>query len=467
MTPDTSAAAAPSAPRLSLRRQLLIVLLVPLTLLLLVNSLLTYGGALAYANHVHDRDLSDDTLALAQMLTREAPDGHISPQAGFLLEYEPQGHSYFSVSSTKHGLIAGAAALQAPAGLQPEREPQLFDAQLKRRPLRAAAVLIPNMLDPDDMLTVAVAENLHDRHQQAREILLLSIPAQALLILVVFLLVWFGVASGMRMLEPLTARLAAREHDLTPIGDDDVPAEILPLTRTIDGLFARLRHMLLLQERFTADAAHQLRTPLAGLRVHVERAQKDPSPATVTDALQHIQRLTVRASRTSAQLLALTRAQSPERLEHGNERVDLNLLAPEQVGLRVHEALAARIDLGYEGPSAPAWIQGDPTVLQELLDNLIDNAMRYAGPHSVVTVTVGLAGGEVVLGVEDNGPGVPETLLHRLGERFFRVPGSQEEGSGLGLAIVQRMAERHHASVHYANRTEGGFRVELHFPAVG
>lgn len=465
-TPSSSSVP-PTDQRLSLRRRLLIVLLVPLMLLLLVNSLITYGGALVYANHVHDRDLSDDAMALVQMLTREAPDGRISPQAGFLLEYEPQGHSYFSVSSTKHGLLAGSGTLQAPTDLLPDREPRLFDTQLKRRPLRAAAMLIPNMLDPDDMLTVSVAENLHDRHQQAREILLLSIPAQALLLLVVFALVWLSVGNGMRMLEPLTARLAAREHDLTPIGDDDVPIEILPLTRTIDGLFARLRHMLLLQERFIADAAHQLRTPLAGLRVHVERAQNDPSPATVDDALQHILRLTVRASRTSTQLLALTRAQSPESMDHTNQRVDLGSLVPELVGLRVHEALAARIDLGYEGPSTPSWIHGDHTILQELLDNLIDNAMRYAGPRSMVTVTLQPVNNEVVLSVEDNGPGVPEPLLHRLGERFFRVPGCRAEGSGLGLAIVQRMAERHHASVHYANREEGGFRVELRFPAAG
>jgi len=460
-------AAAPAQRRLSLRRHLLVVLLVPLMLLLLVNSLITYGGALIYANHVHDRGLADDTLSLTQMLIREAPDGHISPQATFLLEYEPQGHNYFSVSSTKHGQLAGTEIVQPPVGLlAPDREPELFDVRVKHRQLRAAAMLIPNTLDPDDMLTITLAESLHDRRAQAKEILLLSIPAQTLLILVVFALVWFGVGSGLRMLNPLTARLAAREHDLTPIGNDDVPKEILPLTRTIDGLFARLRHMLLLQERFIADAAHQLRTPLAGLRVHVERAQKDPAPATVADALQHIQRLTLRASRTSSQLLALTRVQSSEPESQHSEPLDLNALVPQLVSQRVHEALAARVDLGYEGTTAPGWIEGDPTILQELLDNLIDNALRYAGPGSIVTVAVDTVDRQVRLSVEDNGPGVPEPLLGRLGERFFRVPGCREEGSGLGLAIVQRMAERHQAVVRYANREGGGFRVEVGFPLV-
>src|SRR6202044_3194087 len=123
-------------------------------------------------------------------------------------------------------------------------------------------------------------------------------------------LVWFGVNHGLRVLDPLTARLAARSHELTPIGGADVPQEILPLTRTIDALFARLRSMLALHDRFIADAAHQLRTPLAGLSVHAERAQASSDPETISDALNHIQRLIQRANRTSSQLLALTRAQT-------------------------------------------------------------------------------------------------------------------------------------------------------------
>ncbi len=452
--------------RPSLRRRLLIFLLIPMAALLLLDALLTYGVALAYANRVHDRDLSDDALTLAKMLGNDQLGSELTPQARFLLEYDPDGRSYFSVSSAKHGLLAGNGRLQQLSQtIAPDGPPTLYDSRLDQHELRAATVHTVASRDPSDTLTITVAETLRDRHLQAREILLLASLMQTLLLLSVLSLVWFGVNHGLRVLDPLTARLAARSHELTPIGGADVPQEILPLTRTIDALFARLRSMLALHDRFIADAAHQLKTPLAGLRVHVERAQADPSKETVNDALQHILRLTQRATRTSTQLLALTRAQSPELSEASPQcLLDLAQLVPQLLGLRVHDAIAAGVDLGYEGPSGPAWIDGDRISLQELLDNLLDNTLRYAGRNSMVTVALAVVGNGVCLSVEDNGPGVPPAFLERLGERFFRVPGMTEEGTGLGLAIVQRIAERHHAQVHYLSGSNGGLRVEIVFP---
>lgn len=452
--------------RQSLRRRLLTTLLVPLTVLLLVNSLITYVGALIYANHVHDENLIIDTMTLVQMMATESPDGRVTSQAEFLLEYEPDGRNYFSVFSAKHGLIAGNPVLRPPGGLFRNNDgPLLYDVQIEKHALRAASLLMTNTRDPGDQLEVTVAETLRDRHQEARQILLLSIPAQTVLIIAAFLLIWLGVRTGLRQLEPLTTQLANREHDLAPIGDANVPVEILPLTRTIDGLFARLRGMLALHERFIADAAHQLRTPLAGLSVHAERAQASSDPETISDALNHIQRLIQRANRTSSQLLALTRAQTTEHEAGDTEKLNLATLIPELVGQRVHEALIADIDLGYDGPAGPLWIEGDRHRLQEMLDNLIDNGLRYAGHGSLMTVSLAREGNEICLAVEDNGPGVPPSWVERLGERFFRVPGSEEEGSGLGLAIVQRIAEWHDGQVRYMAGSDGGLRVEIIFPA--
>ncbi|HVC17151.1 MAG TPA: ATP-binding protein, partial [Rhodanobacter sp.] len=286
-------------------------------------------------------------------------------------------------------------------------------------------------------------------------------------IVCVLSLVWFGVNHGLRVLDPLTRRLAARTHELTPIGAADVPQEILPLTRTIDALFERLRSMLALHDRFIADAAHQLRTPLAGLSLHVDRAIADPRPETVADALSHIHRLTQRAARTTSQLLALTRAQATPADTVDRTVLDLARLVPEAVSMRVHEALRAGVDLGYQGPGQPLRILGDASSVQDLLDNLIDNSLRYAGRGSTVTVSLhARADGGASLSVEDNGPGVPPELLPRLSERFFRAPGTSEEGSGLGLAIVQRIAERHHAEVTYRLGEEHGLIVDVHFPPV-
>ena len=452
--------------RPSLRRRLLLFLLIPMLSLLVLDALLTYTVALGYANRVHDRDLTDDALTLAKMLGNDRLGSQLTPQARFLLEYDPQGRGYFVVRSARRGLLAGNGRLPPLAHAStPGAAATLYDTTLDNHTLRAATVHTASASNPGDTLTITVAETLHDRHQQAREILLLATLMQTLLIVSVLSLVWFGVKHGLRVLDPLTARLAARSHELTPIGRDDVPQEILPLTRTIDALFGRLRSMLALHDRFIADAAHQLRTPLAGLSLHVERAIADPRAETVADALSHIQRLTHRAARTSSQLLSLTRAQASPLDAVDRSLLDLSRLIPEAVSLRVPEAIGAGVDLGYQGAGTPLCIFGDAACVQDLLDNLIDNAVRYAGRGSTVTVSLQREGdGRVSLGVEDDGPGVPPELLPRLSERFFRVPGNSEEGSGLGLAIVQRIAERHHAEVVCQLGDERGLCVTVRFP---
>ena len=458
----------PASLRPSLRRRLLLLLLVPMGILLVLGALLSYAVALTYSNRVHDQDLREDAQTLAILVGNEQPGDALSPQARFLLEYDEQGSSYFSVRSSVRGLLSGNGALPQPAKVPPiGARPALYDTTLGRHALRAASVQVAAASDPGDHLVVTFAETLHDRHQQAREILLLAIATQTLLIAGVLSLVWFGVGRGLRVLDPLTARLAARTHELHPIDADDVPVEIQPLTRTIDALFGRLRHTLDLHDRFIADAAHQLRTPLTGLTLHVEHALADPRPEAVHDALQHIQRLTRRATRTSAQLLSLTRAQATALDTGRDQRLDLARFIPDAVAQRVHDAIRADVDLGYESRMETCPIVGDASSINDLLDNLIDNAVRYAGRGSIVTVRLlAHADGSVSLSVEDNGPGVPDDALPRLSERFFRASSSNEEGSGLGLAIVKRIAERHLARVSYTLVEPHGLRVEVRFPAV-
>jgi two-component system sensor histidine kinase TctE len=461
-----AAAPRPATRQPSLRGRLLTFLLVPVLAVLLLDAMLAFGLATVYSNRIHDRNLADTALTLAGMMGNHALDGKLSAQASFLLEYQPEGRHYYSVDSSLRGHLIGNADIPRSAGaLAPGQAPLLYDTSHDGHTLRAASLLIPGASDPRDTLTVTVAETLRDRHQRAREILWISLPLQTLLIVVTLALVWFGVQVGLRVLDPLTARLARREHDLGPIGDTDVPTEILPLTRTIDALFARMRAVIGLQERFIADAAHQLRTPLAGLLMQVERIHADDCKETRDEALGHIRRLSERAARTSSQLLALTRAQSPGEGRSPMPVVDLAQLIPETVSQRVHQAIAAGIDLGYEADARALPIRGDPLLLQELLDNLIDNAFRYGGSGCNVTVAVRVGREDrVVLSVEDDGPGVPQAFLDRLGERFFRVPGAGEGGTGLGLAIVASIAGQHRASVSFSHASTGGLRVEIGFP---
>lgn len=451
--------------RPNLRRRLLLILLLPMLLLLIVDAVVTYVVARNYANRVHDSDLTDDVRALAQMFQSGEASGNVPEKARFFVEHESDGRSYYSIRSSRHGLLDGDSHIGRPLPPLPDAPPELYDWQLAGRTLRAASLSLRSPADPADIVTVTIAETLRDREHRAWQILMLMIPLQASLIAAALSLVWYGVTRGLRILQPLTRRLALREHELEPITGPDVPVEILPLTRTIDGLFERLRAVLSLQERFIADAAHQLRTPLAGLRLHVDRARGSNDPATVRDALEHIDRLTRRTARASTQLLALTRAQSPWQERISQAEVDLTRLARHAVELRVPDALRAGIDLGYQGPDEPAIVHGDAAALHELLDNLIDNALRYAGHGTRTTVSVASDPAQgVSLQVADSGPGVPAEARERLGERFFRVPGTQTTGTGLGLAIVQTVAQQHGAQCAFDTAAEGGLRVNLLFP---
>jgi two-component system sensor histidine kinase TctE len=315
---------------------------------------------------------------------------------------------------------------------------------------------------------ISVAQTLRERHALAREILIGVLPIVLGLMLIVLVLVWFGVSRGLHLFDPLTTHLAGRRaRDLSPLDQSIVPVEIQPLTRTVDLLLARLRGLLDLQDRFIADAAHQLRTPLAGLRLQAERALADPRPDSVREALSHVERLSAGAGRAAGQLLALARTQSNVDDDAPVIAVDLARIARDYVAECVPRALAANVDLGYAGPKDNAVVAGDAVMLREALVNLVDNALNHVGAGSTVTVEVARELRTVSVSVEDDGPGVSEEWWPRLGERFFRAPGAAREGSGLGLAIVRRIAERHHAALAFARGHGGrGFRVTLRFPAL-
>lgn len=452
----------------SLRRRLLTILIVPMVLAWLGSGAMIYALALYYANMNYDRSLVEGALMIERMARSEAGHEELSPQARILIEYDSDSPTYYAVRSLHHGMLASNLDLPLPAPLPPPgASPQLESIVLHGRKMRMASLAVTQD-DPSDTVVISMAESLDQRHELAREILIGTSPVVLLLIIVVLVLVWFGVSRGLRLLDPLTQQIAQRRaRDLSALDQSQVPVEIRPLTRTIDALFARLRELLELQERFIADAAHQLRTPLAGLRLQAERALADPRPESVRDALAHVERLSAGAGRAAGQLLALARAQTVDEQDDATSAVDLARLARAYAGERVPDALAARIDLGYEGPSEGLVVNGDTVMLREALVNLVDNALNYAGRNGTVTVSLHRDERTVELAVEDSGPGVPEEFWPRLGERFFRPPGSRREGSGLGLAIVRRIAERHRATVTYDRGRDGrGLRVVLRLPAL-
>ena len=432
----------------------------------LASGVLVYVLALHYANINYDRSLIDTLRALERMMLSDSRYQELSPQARILFELDSADPNYYSVRSLRHGMLASNLALPLPDPLPAAGEkPEIESLTLGEHTMRMASLVLPGE-ESDDTIVVSVAQTLRERHALAREILVGVLPIVLALIALVLILVWFGVSRGLHLLDPLTEHLSERRtRDLSPLDQSIVPVEIRPLTRTVDLLFARLRRLLDLQERFIADAAHQLRTPLAGLRLQAERALADPRPESVREALAHVERLSAGAGRAAGQLLALARTQSNEDDDAPAAPVDLARVARDYVAESVPAALATNIDLGYAGPNSDAMVAGDAVMLREALVNLVDNALRYVGANGSVTVEVVRELRTVSMSVEDDGPGVSEEWWPRLGERFFRAPGTAREGSGLGLAIVRRIAERHRAALTFA-RGQGnrGLRVTLRFP---
>lgn len=449
----------------SLRRRLLTILAVPLALAWIGSGALIYVLALHYANLNFDRSLVETARALERMAHSDAGSEALSPQVRILMESETDDPTWYSVRSLQHGVLAANRDLPLPAtppatGAAPRLESVVVDGQS----LRMASLALHDAA-ADTTILISVAEGLRARRALAREILVGALPVVLLLIAIVLALVWVGVSRGLRLLDPLVEQLEQRRaRDLAPLDQDKVPSEIRPLTRTIDALLQRLRTLLELQERFIADAAHQLRTPLAGLRLQAERALADPRPESVRAALAHVERLSAGAGRAAGQLLTLARTQAGE--HPAFTRVDLAHLARDYVAERVPDALSQHIDLGYEGRHTGAVVQGDAVMLREALVNLVDNALNHAGEHGSVTVSVAQELRTVVVAVEDSGPGVAEQWWPRLGERFFRPPEAARVGSGLGLAIVLRIAERHGGTLGFAHGHNGrGLRAIVRLPA--
>ena len=282
-------------------------------------------------------------------------------------------------------------------------------------------------------------------------------------------LIWFGLSSGIAPINALQKRLRARRpDDLSPIDRHAAPSEIEPLITAMNHLLVRLEANVLTQRRFVADAAHQLKTPLAGLRTQAELALRSDAQTQTHASLLQIVQGTQRATRLVNQLLLMASAENPNELKLSP--TDLVALAREQTLLWVDQALRQGLDIGFEGPDHPLMINAEPILLAEAINNLIDNALRYTPAPGHITVAVTERLDTIVLSVQDSGPGILPEERSRVFDRFYRVLGAKAEGSGLGLAIVKEIAQRHRADVCISDVSETdngatGARFELSFLA--
>jgi two-component system sensor histidine kinase TctE len=360
---------------------------------------------------------------------------------------------YYRVMSPAGLEIAGDADLPAPPG----------DAMAHNTEYHGDKVRVVSVQTPcgRSTCTVLVGETMVKREHLARDLLLQSLFPDFLIALATLVIVWFGVKRGLEPLARLSEEIKARSAgDLRPIDAAGAPEETRPLVGALNGLLEEVSAASHKQQRFLADAAHQLRTPLAGLRAHTELALAQPIPEACRAQLEQVHRATIRTARLANQLLALARAEPGARSV--TSKVDLKGIAGGEADDWVRQSLTRDIDLGFELEAAS--VDGDAFLLREALSNLVHNAIEYSHRGGRVTVRTGRRNGHAFLEVEDDGPGIAPQERARVLERFYRVPGTPGTGSGLGLAIVREIAASHAASMVVDDGAAGGCRVEITFP---
>jgi two-component system, OmpR family, sensor histidine kinase TctE len=447
----------------SLRRLLLGWLLLPLLALLGIGVAISYAVALRAATQAYDRALLDPVLALAQHIkvvgdkvTVDLPEA-----ARDVLLVDSYDRLYYEVRGSGNVLIAGAQGFVQPSVSLIADVPKFYDGTYHGSKLRVAALRLPKSTAD---VSIQVGETLIKRDKLVWEILLAQLVPAALMALAAFGLVWFGIGRGLKPLERLRAEISARsQRDLRSVPQEEVPREVRPLVQALNELLQNLRESQEAQQRFLANAAHQLRTPLAGLQTQLELALRRPLPDELHSELTHMREATQRTAHLANQLLALARAEPGAQSTSALRALDLRECVSTIAAEWVPRALAKDIDLGFD--MTPTVAKAEPLLIRELLANLIDNALRYTPAGGTVTVRCHADSQGGLLQVEDNGPGIPTELREKVVERFYRIDASAHRGCGLGLAIVNEIANVHGARLTVAAPPSGrGTLISVVFP---
>jgi len=450
---------------LSMRHHLVNWLFTPLYLLLLFSTVTGYISALKLSNQPYDLVLVEKARLAASRFDLLA--GGTSPSEAEIFPDGP-GNLHYALFDQQGKLLLSNAILPHPRPADwAASGPQLRNTTLGEQKLRLLSLRFHashGTIGVDYILMLA--EPVQDRLALGRNILASIVIPQFIFILIAGLAVWIGFKRGFEPLEKLRRAIARRRvDDLSPLDETMAPAEIRPLIQEVNLLITRLKSMMEQQKRFVANAAHQLRTPFAGLRAQAELAKREKDvPPAIRTALDGICEGAGRCSRLVTQLLTLVRNEPAAREGIAMQPLDLRRIAREAVSQWVPEAVSKNIDLGYEGSNLQLPVFGDEHALRDLIDNLLDNAIRYSHAGTHITLITGYEHG-AWLRVEDGGPGIPPAERARVFDRFYRVSGSGQAGSGLGLAIVNEVAQHHRAQVTIEDTASGeGVAFHVRFP---
>ena len=451
---------------LSLRNHLMNWLFTPLFVLWIFSTAAGYMATVNYANQPYDLALIERAQSLAGQMNlggQTHPGGAPAVESG--------DRMFYTVTTAEGHVIAGNAVLpRRPMFRASRNEPVFSDGEFKGQKVRMVSLRYQtNPADSKSYALLQMAETLGKRQALTRGILGNIVIPQLLLIILAGGAVWYALKRGLMPLEHLRQEVAQRSRDdLSLLDEKKAPVEVQPLIEAVNDLLQRLKQVMESQKRFIADAAHQLRTPFAGLKTQAELALREVDPALVRHALRQILASAERCSRLVNQLLSLARNEPGGQTYNSFEMLNLNLVAKETTMLWVPEALRKNIDLGFEGSRQALPVRGDAIGLQEMIGNLLDNAIRYTPPGGTVTLRAGYEEGGAVLRVEDNGPGIPEEHRSQVFERFYRILGNGQAGSGLGLAIVREVANLHEARIDLASGANGkGALITVRFPHHG
>ncbi|MBU0751855.1 MAG: sensor histidine kinase N-terminal domain-containing protein [Gammaproteobacteria bacterium] len=454
-------------PPNSLFGEILDWMLAPLLLLWPISIAATNHVANFIADQPYDQVLADNVAVIGQLIQidREHITVNMPAPARMLLRNDETDTLYYQVIGLRENVIHGDRQIPAPA--RPDKVDAgkvLFrDGRIEGEKVRIAYSFIPVRQDLPPVV-VQVAETLHKRDELASRIISGVLLPQFAIIPLAVILVYLGLTKGIAPLRLLQERIHRRRpSDLSPIAAQRVPDEVRPLVEAFNEMMERLEENLQAQHRFIAQAAHQMRTPLTGLKTQTEIALSETDPQKIRHALKLIAQSTDRAAHLINQLLILARTEASHEKVHSFAPVDLDLLARQVAQDWVVSALDKSIDLGFEGCEKALMIDGSDLLLRELLSNLLDNAIKYTPVGGQVTIRT-MAKKVAVLEVEDNGPGVPPEEREQVFERFYRVLGNDVDGSGLGLPIAEEIAELHRAHIELTDAHQGSgclFRVEF------
>ncbi|SOC82505.1 two-component system, OmpR family, sensor histidine kinase TctE [Ensifer adhaerens] len=448
--------------RESLYTQLLVWVLLTLLGVLTLNIYFSMRQAVQISSIVTDNTLMGSARMIAEAV-RTDEQGNVTveiPPAA--LENFANGYGdrvYYSVRTAWGTMIAGYSELEAPPVSGQGRT-----MRFRNEEVRALAIEHPVIgLEKDGTISVTVAVTLNGETDLARRLWTSDFLNQFLLVIVAGVVTLLGLKRGLAPLMRLReAVIASRRERLEPFDPGSVQTELRPLVQALNDYMARVQRQMASQRRFVANAAHQLRTPLTLLTTQASVAARESDEERRRDALNALIRSTRQASRLAEQLLTLTRAEPGSRTPRA-ERIDMAEVARLVLEAQAEDALKRGIDLGLEG-EGEAPVVGDGTMLREMVVNLVDNALRYTPTGGEVTVRVAHLDGDVVLTVDDNGPGIPEEEREHVFERFYRIMGTQAEGSGLGLAIVREVVEGAGGTVMLATSNAGGLSVRVRLP---